>query len=257
MRRSLLAAAVAAALLVAGCGSSGHPKAAAAAGAVTITGQNQNVALPGGGTLTLNSGSLPAGTTLKAAPDQAAPAPDSQVHWLTNPVALNLTERPNCPFRPRSASRCRPGRTPACWSSATTTRTSACWDYPPVTVSADGRSISAQLNSFSSVSLGELSEGVGQRIVQDWGELFGSRTSGPQCVQSGTPSWVGDVNVTNDAGQALRGCTRSAGNTLVIELTNNRPYGVVLSLGARRRRRPAATSAARSVPPRRTVPGPP
>lgn len=70
------------------------------------------------------------------------------------------------------------------------------------------------------------------RIVQDFGELVGTRAGAARCpTDVRLPNWVSDVSVTNDANAPLRGCVRSEGNTVAIELVNNRPYGVVVSFG--------------------------
>lgn len=76
---------------------------------------------------------------------------------------------------------------------------------------------------------------IGARVNQDVGEVLGRRASAPACDGSGAPDWVNAATfagISSDAALAVRSCFQSQGNVLDVQITNNRPYGVVLTYGA-------------------------
>lgn len=66
---------------------------------------------------------------------------------------------------------------------------------------------------------------------QDIGQLVGKRT-GPASCSSSSPTWVRSTpGVENGPALVVRGCTESQNGNLVVQLVNNRAYGLVLHYG--------------------------
>ena len=72
---------------------------------------------------------------------------------------------------------------------------------------------------------------ISLRLDQRIGELRGARTGPAPCNGSGAPAWA-NVNVDNAADLPLRTCVESQAGNAVVQIVNNRPYGVILTYGA-------------------------
>lgn len=69
-------------------------------------------------------------------------------------------------------------------------------------------------------------------VAQDFGQVVGARAGQASC-KGGPPTWVGSLaGVTNDADVAIRSCAQAQGNTLDVQIVNNRPYGQILTYGS-------------------------
>ena len=70
------------------------------------------------------------------------------------------------------------------------------------------------------------------RLDQRVGEVRGART-GPAHCTTGTrvPAWA-VVTVSNTTDNPLRTCAEGQGDNVVVQIVNNRPYGVILKYGA-------------------------
>jgi hypothetical protein len=107
------------------------------------------------------------------------------------------------------------------------------WDTVPAKINRRRRTISARLTHFSwynplSWDWGSIILRLDQRI----GELRGART-GPAPCTSGVPvpSWA-DTVTNNGADLQLRTCAEGEGEKVVVQIVNNRPFGMVLRYGA-------------------------
>ncbi|MCW3011409.1 MAG: hypothetical protein JWO90_1813, partial [Solirubrobacterales bacterium] len=109
------------------------------------------------------------------------------------------------------------------------------WTPYPATFDATTGILSASLEHFSSWKFWEWDwASIGAAVSQNVLQVAGARTGGPDCSQRGPqPEWVGMVVGAEDGdGLVVRACVGSENDdTLVIELTNNRPYGLWLDYG--------------------------
>lgn|GEM_PF-3500063 len=108
------------------------------------------------------------------------------------------------------------------------------WEPVPVTFDADAALMTAELNHLSWKWPWQWDwSGIGATINQFAGEQVGKRAPPAQCNR-GTqiPSWVQMVAADNDNAVALRSCAESEDGALVLEVVNNRSYGVIMELDA-------------------------
>lgn len=74
--------------------------------------------------------------------------------------------------------------------------------------------------------------GLALRLDQRVGELRGARTGPAHCTSGvGTPGWA-DVTTNNGSDLPLRTCSEGQDDKVVVQIVNNRPYGVILRYGA-------------------------
>lgn len=74
---------------------------------------------------------------------------------------------------------------------------------------------------------------VAARLSQRIGELRGGRTGPAPCTSGvGVPSWAAQVITNNGAELQLRTCAEGEDDNVVVQIVNNRPYGVILKYGA-------------------------
>jgi hypothetical protein len=107
------------------------------------------------------------------------------------------------------------------------------WHVVPARVNARRKTISAQITHFSwwnpfSWDWGSIALRLDQRV----GELRGARTAPAKCVSGvPVPDWARTLT-HNDADIQLRTCAEGQDGKVVVQIVNNRPYGVTLRYGA-------------------------
>ncbi len=77
-------------------------------------------------------------------------------------------------------------------------------------------------------------DGLIARVNQDVGQLLGKRASAPSC-SGGPPRWLNagaSAGIQTDAAVAVRSCVQAKGDVLDVQITNNRPYGMILTYGS-------------------------
>lgn len=78
--------------------------------------------------------------------------------------------------------------------------------------------------------------GIGADLNQGVGEAVGKRAPGVECPRgTAIPRWVIGDPTSNESAVALRSCAESENGALILELVNNRPYGVIVDVDVRPR----------------------
>lgn len=110
------------------------------------------------------------------------------------------------------------------------------WETVPATINRKRRTISARLRHFSWYNpLSWDWDSIVLRLDQRIGELRGARTAPAPCNSGvAVPSWA-DTVTSNAADIQMRTCAEGEKGTdrVVVQMVNNRPFGMVLRYGAR------------------------
>ncbi len=204
-----------------------------------IANQATTLNLGGGAHLIIPPGAMTPGATVRAtysgspsgswdstqpisAPVQLVADPPDSIHGL---LTLEF---------PIPASQVPPGTDPAsAFGIATLDEGYGTWRAVSTTYDAARQMVIAQVPHFSwwNPTTWDWS-GLAARVNQDVGQLVGKRAGQPSC-RSGAPAWVSSLaGVSMDASVAVRSCAQSEGSVLDVQITNNRPYGMILTYGS-------------------------
>lgn len=193
--------------------------------------------VPGGGTLVVPRTSITDGAQIVV---RRRPGPRAPSGYLRAKTALSLSVRRGRLVGPVTLT--VPFRKPASTGGLPLKNTvdlayyderARGWRRVPATVNPRRGTLTARLTHFSwwnpfSWDWGQLSLRLDQRI----GELRGARTGPAHCTSgTPTPAWA-NVLVDNGADLPIRTCSEGQDGKVVIQITNNRPYGVILTYGA-------------------------
>jgi hypothetical protein len=193
--------------------------------------------VPGGGTLSVPQASISRGATVEIRRGRGPKVPASRrsvatpVNFsvrggrLLGPVKLTL------PYRRPKHSFGMPDSVNVHLAFYSSKRKA--WESVPARVNPRRHTVTATIRHFSwwnpfSWDWGSILLRLDQRV----GELRGARTAPAKCnAPTPTPGWA-DVTTNNGADLPLRTCSEGDGDKAVVQIVNNRPYGVVLRYGA-------------------------
>jgi hypothetical protein len=116
--------------------------------------------------------------------------------------------------------------------TVTATLTPAIWNEANLVVDGKGAQVAANGGSSWWNPLSWDWGGLAARLDQGVGQLRGARTGPAKCT-SGVrlPSWS-LVTASNATDIPLRTCAEGQGDEVVVQIVNNRPYGMILKYGA-------------------------
>ena len=200
--------------------------------------KDQVVELDGGGRVIVPAGAFPAGTELDISVEGSPATPGAKT-GLTEPVDVSAGgEQPSVPVTlefPYDPASVPDGVDPSAVMGVSTFDEAAQeWRPLEVRFDPDRHVMVATSPTLSWKWPWEWDwPAIGAGINQRAGELVGKRAPAAVC-RRGTPvpGWVQSVGTSNDDAVALRTCAESENGALVIEMVNNRPYGVVMDVDA-------------------------
>ena len=230
-RIALVAAALLLALVLAG---SAGPAAAASAG-----GRAQAFDLGGGATLVIRRGSVPSGARIVASRSgRRARRLGSGARGFGRPVRLKvrggrLRKRAKVVFRVPGRRSLRVAGSPRYGVARYRPRLKR-WVPIPTHLNSKRRTATASFLGSGTLSL-VVSNAVRATAdtISRW-ILRGTGLRGPaaDCSRRGSPPAWADLSTSNADDDALRSCGGSEGDAAVVEMVNNRPYGIILDYGA-------------------------
>lgn len=194
--------------------------------------------LDGGARIIAPVGAFPAGTELEIATEGAPDLPPVRM-GLQQPIDVTAGGvQPDLPITlefPYAAAHFPRGLDLATVMGVSTyDETSGRWQPLPVTFDQRRQLMIATSPTLSWKWPWEWDwAGIGVSINQHAGELIGKRAPAADCHRGiPVPRWVLSAGTSNDDGVALRSCAEGDKGALVLELVNNRPYGVVMQVDA-------------------------
>lgn len=238
-----VAVAVAAVALLAGCSGSSAPgptvtvtaDATAAGGAPVKAGETTTLDLGGGAHLIIPPGAMADGARVSVNRSGAPKGTWTVTSPVGSPVQL-VSDPPDAIHGLLTLEFPVPEAAAAKGVGVSTLdESTGTWSPWPASYDAARHMVVAQIPHFSWWNPTTWDwAGIFGRVNQDVGQILGRRASAPSCNGSGAPSWVNTssiAGVTTDAAIAVRACVQSQGDVLDVQLTNNRPYGMVLHYG--------------------------
>lgn len=218
----------------AGCTGDVSPENEAGSGAP----QGQVIELEGGGRVIVPAEAFPPGTQLEISVEGSPPTPGSRSS-LTKPVDVSAGgEQPSVPVTlefPYDPASVPNGVDPSTAMGVSTFDESA-QEWRPLEVRFDlDRHVMIAVSPTLSWKWPWQWDwpAIGAGINQRAGELVGKRAPAAVCRRgTSVPGWVQSIGTTGDDAVALRTCAESENGALVIEMVNNRPYGVVMDIDA-------------------------
>jgi hypothetical protein len=234
-RRDRAKAALTAALVVA----LAAPLACTADGdEVSPSSTETTVDLGDGATLIAPEGSLPDGESVEVSRDDPPAAPDDRT-GLSEPLDVSLSGggQPIAPVTleyPYNPAAVPDGLAPDdVFGVSTYDDELGQWTPLPVSFDEERAVMIATTASFSWKWPWQWDwTGIGAQINQTVGRWLGGRGPDPRCDRGEPlPDWAQAIT-SAEPGIALRSCAEGEGDTAVVEMVNNRRYGVVLEYGA-------------------------
>jgi hypothetical protein len=194
--------------------------------------------LDGGGRVIVPTNAFPAGTEIEISHEGAPPTPGTR-SGLTEPVDVSADgEQPSVPITlefPYDPASVPDGVDPS-EVMGVSTFDEAAQEWTPLEVRFDEeRHVMVAISPTLSWKWPWEWDwpAIGAGINQRAGELGGKRAAAAACRRgTSPPGWVQSVGTSNDDAIALRTCAESENGALVIEMVNNRPYGVVMDIDA-------------------------
>ena len=200
--------------------------------------QGQVVELDGGGRVIVPAGAFPDGTQVEVSDDGPPPTPQTQI-GLTAPMDVTAGgQQPDVPVTlefPYDPASVPDGADPSAVMGVSTFDEAAqAWEPLEVRFDTERHVMVAVSPTLSWKWPWQWDwPAVGAGINQRAGELVGKRAPAAACPRgTSLPRWVQSVGTSNDDAVALRTCAESEDGALVVEMVNNRPYGVVMDVDA-------------------------
>lgn len=214
------------------------PKSSFSAHSTVSPSHSTTLSLSAGASVTLSSGSAPAGAVLSA----TSTSPPHIWNWLAQPlrapVRLGLstgkihgTATLEFPYNPASVPRGVP--VAQAFGVATYNPVRGVWVDHAVVIDTVHHLLIATVRHFSWWAAWTWNwADIGAKISQDVLSILGKRTSPPSCQSGVLPAYVQDVVTVASPDSPLYSCAENAEGTLEIKMVDNRNYADVLTFGA-------------------------